>query len=97
MAQVYQREDRDGAWYLEFRFNGRRYREYAGPPNMKKSDAEQYLAKRQREVACERIYDPKPERVTFADFAADFLATPVTRPGRDKATVDQHHAAVCAA
>lgn len=76
MAQVYRREDRGGAWYAEFRRNGRRYREYAGPPEMKKSDAEQFLANRKVAVAKERIDGPKPEPpASFADFADDFLKT----------------------
>ena len=76
MAKVSQRKDRGGAWYAEFRWNGKRYREYAGPPEMKKADAEHFLAKRKVEVARERIYGPKPAPpITFAAFADDFLET----------------------
>ncbi len=76
MAQVYQRADRGKAWYVEFRWRGKRYRECAGPAEMKKSDAEQYLAKRKVEVAQEQIYGPKPEApVLFGTFADDFLKT----------------------
>ena len=76
MAQVYQREDRGRAWYVEFRWRGKRYRECAGPAEMKKSDAEQYLAKRKVQIAQEQIHGPKPEApVLFATFADDFLKT----------------------
>jgi len=76
MAQVYRREDRGGAWYAEFRFRGRRFREYAGPADMKKSDAEQFLANRKVEEAKKRIDGPEPEPpVPFSDFATDFLKT----------------------
>lgn len=71
LATVY---ERNGGWYISFRWNGKRYRELAGK-NILKSDAEQFLAKRQREVQREDIYDKEPERVSFADFAGDFLKT----------------------
>lgn len=74
MPRVYQRKDRGNAWYAEFRWRGKRYREYAGPAGMKKSDADQFLAKRKVEVAKERIYGPKPgPPVSFATFADNFL------------------------
>jgi integrase len=78
MATVYQRKDPDGydraGWYIYFRWRGKRYREFAGDA-VTKQDAEQYLAKRMREVQREEIYDKKPEAVSFAAFAEDFLKT----------------------
>jgi integrase len=59
---------------------------------MRKSDAEQYLAKRKVEVAQERIHGPKPgPAISFATFADDFLATdsPDKRSkDRDKCVVE---------
>src|SRR5262245_31661506 len=72
MAHVYERGE--GQWWIEFQFEGRRYRE-AAPPNVLKKDAEQYLAKRQREVATASIYDTPVVRTSFSDFADDFLKT----------------------
>jgi len=71
MANVY---ERNGGWYISFRWNGKRYRELAGKEILK-GDAEQFLAKRMREVQREDIYDKKPEAVAFAAFADDFLKT----------------------
>ncbi len=71
MNNLYTRGDR---YWLDFRFEGRRYRE-ACPRGIKESDAKQYLAKRMREVALKNIYEAPPERIAFAAFADDFLKT----------------------
>jgi len=80
MPRIYERkgEGRDGfsreGWYIDFRWKGRRYREWAGDA-VTKSDAEQFLAKRMREVQREQIYDKTREPVGFATYAAEFLKT----------------------
>ncbi len=71
MASVY---ERNGGWYVYFRWKGRRYRELAGTA-LSKGDAEQFMAKRMREVQAEAIYDKPPEPIAFGDFADDFLKT----------------------
>jgi integrase len=71
MANVY---ERNGGWYISFRWNGKRYRELAGREILK-ADAEQFLAKRMREVQRQDIYEKPPEPLTFATFADDFLVT----------------------
>jgi integrase len=73
MATVLRRPD-SNSWHISFRHNGRRYRESAGEV-ITKADAEQFLAKRQREVQREDIYEKAPEKVSFASFADDWLAT----------------------
>ena len=70
MATVY---ERNGGWYIYFRYHGRRYRELAGS-DINKRDAEQYLAKRMREVQKEDIYDKKPVLVPFSTFADEYRA-----------------------
>ncbi len=71
MATVYQR---NGGWYVSFRWRGQRIRELAGK-EITKQDAEQYMAKRMREVQRQDIYEKKLKPVTFAAFADYFLLT----------------------
>ena len=73
MSRIYERHDegRPG-WYIDFRWKGRRYREWAGDA-VTKGDAEQFLAKRMREVQRGDIYDKAPEPKAFAEFAKEFL------------------------
>jgi integrase len=71
MATVY---ERNGGWYVYFRWKGRRYRELAGTA-VNKGDAEQFMAKRMREVQSEAIYDKPPEPLAFSAFADDFVRT----------------------
>jgi integrase len=70
MARVYFRDGQ--GWYIDFRHKGRRYRELAGK-DIIKTDAEQFLAKRQREVQREGIYDKQPEPVPFSTYADQFI------------------------
>ena len=73
MARIYKRPGREG-WSIDFWWKGKRYREFAGSV-ITKQDAEQFLAKRMREVQRTGIYDKPIEPVAFSDFAADFLKT----------------------
>jgi integrase len=71
MARVHKRTDREG-WFIDFAWQGKRYREFAGDA-IKKADAEQFLAKRMREVQSGKIYDAKPGVTMFTDFANIFF------------------------
>ncbi|MGH9867922.1 MAG: tyrosine-type recombinase/integrase [Candidatus Polarisedimenticolia bacterium] len=78
MAHVYRREDRGGAWYMQFRRNGRRFHGFVGPATMSRKDAEDILANKRIQVRKDEVYGPPPEpepEVLFADFADDFLKT----------------------
>jgi integrase len=85
MARVYRRKvgGKDLGWYCDFRHGGRRYVELAGK-DIKESDAQQFLAKRMREVQREDIYDPKPAPApSFGDFA-DKRLVEVPQKSRDR-------------
>jgi integrase len=65
---------RSGIWQYCFTHGAKRYRGSCGKGADYKA-AKRLLEKRQREVANAAIDGPQPDRVSFAAFAEDFLAT----------------------
>ena len=87
MSRVYQREN---TWYIDFRMNGRRYRETAGQA-ASKDDAMQVMADRRKAVREGIIYGAPPERVTFESFADRYYRTECAHKlsaERDKIVLD---------